>query len=249
MEKHPILYTVKFALAALACALIIFGLGSAFTSYVSKKSTSDSVTTFDENSGIVFVLDAGHGGEDAGAVAADGTLEKDLNLEITLLLSEILELNGNKVRLTRSEDTLLYDHYNDLDDYTGQKKVYDLRNRLKIAQERENSIYVGLHMNKFAQEKYRGLQVYYSPNNDLSYQIATDIKESVKTNLQPYNNREIKRADSSIYILNRAEMPSVLIECGFISNLEELSLLKSEDYQKALSISIFSALIKHSALE
>ena len=206
------------------------------------KSTT-SLPVFNENDKICFVIDAGHGGEDAGAIANDGTLEKDLNLKIATLLGGILELNGNEVILTRDKDTLLYDYYDDLDDYTGQKKVYDLKNRLKIASEKENSIYIGIHMNKFPVSKYKGLQVYYSSNDDLSYNIASSVKSSVKTYLQPENNREIKRADSSIYILSHAQMPSVLIECGFLSNEAELEMLKSDEYQRALALTLFSSIV------
>ena len=243
-EEKPVFYTIKFIAIAFVCVLIIFIIGFTFTNYLKKENSSTPLPVFEKTDKIRFVLDAGHGGEDAGAVAPDGTLEKDLNLELAKLLNVILELNGNKTCLTRKEDSLLYDYYDDLNDYTGQKKIYDLKNRLRIAEE-ENSIYVGIHMNKFSSEKYSGLQVYYSPNNELSQAIATDIKNTVKANLQPQNTRDIKRADNSIYILNRAKIPSVLIECGFLSNEKELSLLKSDDYKKALAINLFASLVKY----
>lgn len=247
-EEKPFLYAIRFSVVALLCSLLVLGLGFAFTGYLKEQKSSTPLPVFDESNKIRFVIDPGHGGEDAGAVAHDGTLEKDLNLEIATLLSVILELNGNEAVLTREDDRLLYDHYNDLEDYTGQKKVYDLKNRLKIAEEQENSIYVGIHMNKFPQEQYSGMQVYYSPNNSLSRQIATDIKNTVKKNLQPLNNREVKSSLDSIYILSRAKIPGVLIECGFLSNERELELLKSEDYQKALALNIFASLVRYSSL-
>ena len=242
-NDKPIFYTIRFALISFACALVIFALGFVFTTHMKSAKSSTSLPVFNQNDKIRFVIDAGHGGEDAGAVADDGTLEKDLNLQIARLLRVVLELNGNEAVLTRDTDTLLYDYYNDLKDYTGQKKVYDLKNRLKIASEKENSIYVGIHMNKFSMSKYSGLQVYYSPNNDLSYDIANSVKSNVRNCLQPENNREIKRADSSIYILNHAEIPSVLIECGFLSNERELELLRSQDYQRSLAITLFSSIV------
>ncbi len=244
-EERPVFYTVRFAVIALFCAVIIFALGIAFTGYLKERNSTTSLPVFNKSEKIRFVIDAGHGGEDAGAIASDGTLEKDLNLDIARLLKVALELNGNEVVLTRDSDTLLYDRYDDLEDYTGKKKIYDLKNRLKIAEEKENSIYVGVHMNKFVEPQYSGLQVYYSSGNDLSYAIANDVKNTVKANLQPQNNRQIKRADSSIYILNKAEIPAVLIECGFLSNERELELLKSEDYKKALAINLFASLVKY----
>lgn len=238
-------YAIRFALASFLCVLIIFALGYAFTDHTSKQNSSTSLPVFNESNKIRFVIDPGHGGEDAGAVAADGTLEKDLNLDIATLLYTILDLNGNEVVLTRDEDILLYDRFGDLDNYTGQKKVYDLKNRLRIAEEKENSIYVGIHMNKFSQERYSGLQVYYSANNPLSYQIATSIRSTVKTYLQPQNNREIKRATSSIFILDRAQIPSVLVECGFLSNEAELVSLKNVEYQRALALNLFASIVKY----
>ena len=243
-EERPVFYTLRFALIALFCAIMIFALGTAFTGYVKERNSTTSLPVFNESEKVRFVIDAGHGGEDAGAVAPDGTLEKDLNLEIAKLIKVVLELNGNEVTLTRENDALLYDRFSDLEDYTGKKKVFDLKNRLKIAEEKENSIYVGIHMNKFVEPQYSGLQVYYSGGNDLSQAIANDIKDTVKTNLQPQNNRQTKRADSSIFILSRAQIPAVLIECGFLSNQRELELLKSEDYRKALAINLFASLVK-----
>ena len=244
-DKEPLRYALKFALLAILCILLFSGLGFTFTNYLESKKSSTPLPVFDKIEKTRFVIDAGHGGEDAGAVALDGTLEKDLNLEIATLLSSILELNGNEVILTRDNDALLYDRYGDLQDYTGKKKVYDLKNRLRIAEEKENSIYVGIHMNKFPEEKYSGLQVYYSPNNPLSQEIATNIRDTVKENLQPNNKRSIKRSDSSIYVLNGAQIPAVLVECGFLSNQNELARLKDKEYQSSLAMSLFCALCKY----
>lgn len=243
-EEKPVFYAIRFFLIGLFSAIFIFGCGFTFTKYA-KERNAGKIPVFNEENKVCFVIDAGHGGEDAGAVAPDGTTEKDLNLEIASLLKVVLELNGASVVMTRDSDTLLYDYYHDLTDYTGQKKVYDLKNRLKIAEEQENSIYVGIHMNKFAESKYSGLQIYYSPNNEQSYTIAADIKNTVTKHLQPSNKRPLKRGDSSIYILNRATIPAVLIECGFLSNENELELLKSRDYQKSLALNLFASLVKY----
>lgn len=241
-ENKPILYTFKFALLTMLSCILILLLGLFFGNYLKNKSEI-SKQTASINNEIRFVIDAGHGGEDAGAIANDGTLEKDLNLEIAFLLSGLLELNGNDVKMTRETDTLLYDYYDDLEDYTGQKKVYDLKNRLKIAEENENSIYVGIHMNKFSASQYKGLQVYYSKKNEGSIDIANAIRNNTKLYLQKDNNRSIKKADSSIYILNNIEVPAVLIECGFLSNENELNSLKDSDYQAELALTIFSSLV------
>lgn len=244
-KKRPFFYTVKFAFVVLLAAVLIFLISYAFSNILQSRNSSTSLPVFNKSDKVRFVIDPGHGGEDAGAVADDGTLEKDLNLEISTLLFSILELNGKEAVLTRDSDTLLYDKYGDLEDYTGKKKVYDLKNRLKIAEEKENSIYVGIHMNKFPDSKYSGLQVYFSPNIETSYELAKDIKDTVFKNLQPSNKRQVKRADGSIYVLHNAKIPAVLIECGFLSNESELELLKSDNYRRALAVNLFSAIVKY----
>lgn len=189
----------------------------------------------------VIVLDAGHGGEDGGASGADGTAEKELNLTVAKTVGEILTAAGYDVRLTRTDDRLLYDLYGDLTDYTGHKKTYDLRNRLRFAKEAEADLLVSLHMNKFPEEKYSGLQVYYAANPE-SQTAAGVVQNYVKLYLQPDNDRETKRATSSIYLLSRAEMPAIMIECGFLSNPTELAKLKDPLYQKQLSLTIACAI-------
>lgn len=237
-KNKPILYALKFALiAAFSCLIIIF-IGLYMSNRKASEQSSSASYSF---SGVTLIIDAGHGGEDAGAVAVDGTLEKDLNLQISNLLCALFELNGTAVRMTRTSDTLLYDYYGDLNDYTGQKKVYDLKNRLKIAMEYENPVFVSIHMNKFSIEKYSGMQIYYSASSEQSQSIARTIQEYNKSYLQKENNRQIKRADSSIYVLDKISAPAVLIECGFLSNQNELSLLKNEDYQASLALVLFSS--------
>jgi N-acetylmuramoyl-L-alanine amidase len=243
MKNKPLIYTFLFALFAILSCILVLLIGLYFGKYLKGLHEKSKAVSAISNT-VTYVIDAGHGGEDAGAIAHDGTLEKDLNLEIATLLCGLLELNGNNVKMTRDSDTLLYDYYNDLEDYTGQKKVYDLKNRLRIAEEYENSIYVGIHMNKFSVAKYRGLQVYYSANNENSFDIASKIRDNTRLYLQKDNKREIKRADSSIYVLHKAKMPAILVECGFLSNDEELTNLKDNDYRAKLAITIFSSILE-----
>lgn len=243
-DEKPIIYTLKFLLISLLSAAIIFGIGVTFEKIIEKRIKDDTLPTF-KNDAITVVLDAGHGGEDAGAIAPDGTLEKDLNLEISNLVKGLCILNGINVKMTRENDMLLYDYYNDLENYKGQKKIYDLKNRLKIAEEHPEALYVGIHMNKFSQAKYKGTQIYYSKNNETSQLVASDLSKSIKTYLQSSNNRQIKKADSSIYILNNIKNPAILVECGFLSNDEELRNLKTEEYRAALALVIFSSICNY----
>ena len=189
----------------------------------------------------IIVIDAGHGGEDGGASGTDGTKEKDLNLLVAQSLADILTAAGYDVRMTRTDDRLLYDLYGDLTDYTGHKKTYDLRNRLRFTEEAGADLLLSIHMNKFPQPQYSGLQVYYSPTAPESRTVAEVIRNYTKLYLQPENERETKAATSSIYQLHRIQRPAVMVECGFLSNEEELSRLKDEIYRRQLALVIACA--------
>ena len=192
--------------------------------------------------GPVFVLDAGHGGEDAGAVGEDGTKEKDLNLAVSQLLGEMLTAAGQQVVYTRTEDKLLYTEEQNV---RGQRKMYDLRNRLAVAEETPGAILVSIHMNKFPAPQYSGLQVYYGMGDAGSRLLAEAIQTGVRADLQPQNKRACRAAGEEIYLLHRATVPAVLIECGFLSNPAECQKLSDKDYQRQLSFSIFCAMIEY----
>ncbi len=192
------------------------------------------------DSNIFFVIDAGHGGEDGGGEGF-GLIEKELNLDISKKLEALCVIFGFDCRLTREDDRLLYDYYGDLSDYTGKRKTYDLRNRLKITEEYSPDLFISIHMNKFSMEKYRGAQVYFSPNDTSSEHAAKLAQTYIKNYLDPSNERAVKRANQSIYLLNRMKTPAILIECGFLSNSEEASLLSSEAYRNKLAAAIFAA--------
>ena len=192
--------------------------------------------------GVVFVLDAGHGGEDCGALGADGTQEKQLNLAITQMLGELLTAAGQRVVYTRTEDKLLYTEEQNI---RGQRKMYDLRNRLEIAEGQSGAVLVSIHMNKFTDPQYSGLQVYYGKAAAGSRLLAEKIQATVRADLQPTNRRTTKAAGEEIYLLHRASMPAVLIECGFLSNPAECQKLSDKNEQKRLSFSIFCAMMEY----
>lgn len=181
---------------------------------------------------LVAVIDAGHGGEDPGAVNGD-FIEKKLNLSTALYLRDFMVISSCDAVMTRTTDKLLYE-----DGQSDRKKFYDLRNRLKTVENTPNSFYVGIHMNKFPIEKYHGLQTFFSPNGKESYLLADRI-QSVCRLADLNNNRQIKKADDSIYILKNTTAPGVLIECGFISNVQEATKLNTEQYRKKLAFLIF----------
>lgn len=186
------------------------------------------------------IIDAGHGGIDGGTSASDGTVEKNLNLQISVKINEILSSFGIKTVMTRTDDEDLSD---DNASTIRQKKVSDIKNRLSIINETEDAVFVSIHQNHFTREKYSGAQVFYSKNDPLSQVLAEKIRFQLITVLQPDNTREIKQSGSEIYLLHHAKVPAVMVECGFLSNYNETQLLKNEEYQQKLAFTIAMGII------
>lgn len=184
------------------------------------------------------VIDAGHGGEDGGAVSTDGLQEKDVNLAVAMALRDLLEAAGIPTVMTRTQDILLYDRSTN---YQGRKKVLDLAARRQIADSTENCLFISIHMNAFPQTQYSGMQVWYGTEHNASLTIAASI-QSAALMIQPSNSRKIKAAGSNIYLLDRITAPAVLVECGFLSNPQEAAMLSEEEYQRQVAFVIFSAI-------
>ncbi len=237
-KEWPLFYFLLFlALLLGVCALLIFFRGSVSAPAQNMEDPGNRLP-------FTVVLDAGHGGEDGGAIAKNGTCEKDVNLALAMRTAEILRASGVNVILTRETDILLYDR---TADYHGRKKVLDLEARRKIAESTPNCLFVSIHCNAYPQEQYRGLQVWYSPNSDLSKPLADEIQALVKNHLQPQNDRKTKAATSSIYLLHHLTCPSVLVECGFLSNAEEAALLGNEEYLQQLAFLLSVAILETNA--
>lgn len=230
MKKEALKTAMLFLLIALAVSVAVFVIYIRF-SPIDKPTGQVSTEPLP-----IIVIDAGHGGRDGGAVGYDGTLEKELNLQIANVLAELFRASGYNVVMTRTSDEMLT-----ADDNVGSNKLQDLKKRLTVASSYPDSVTVSLHCNKFPAESCKGLQVYYS-DSDTARTLAESIQSSVTGMIQPENHRKVKKADSSIYLLDRAKTPSVLIECGFLSNTEECEKLKDGDYQKKLALAIFTGI-------
>ena len=192
------------------------------------------------NNGSIIIIDAGHGGEDSGAVSASGVYEKDLNLQIANMLGECLEKAGFAVVYTRREDKLLYTEWENV---KGIRKISDLKNRVAIAADYPNAIFVSIHMNSYGDAKYSGFQAYYK-SADGCRSLADKIQSSVRENLQPDNHRVIKEG-KGIYVLEKCPIDAVLLECGFLTNEEECEKLCEKEYQKQLCFSIVCGIIEY----
>lgn len=196
----------------------------------------------EEEKGITVVLDAGHGGRDGGAVGRDGSVEKELNLKITLEIGRLLEGAGVAVVYTRTDDREVC---TEKERDSGHRKMYDLKNRLAIAEATEGALLVSIHMNTYPSPTCHGLQVYYAPAAGEGRILAEKIQARVRADLQQDNRRAVKAAGENIYLLHHATIPAVLVECGFLSSPEECKKLSSADYQRELSFSIFCAIIEY----
>lgn len=190
---------------------------------------SGSVTTMVENAPIenraCIIVDAGHGGIDGGATSCTGVLESQFNLQIARRLDDFLHFLGYKTIMIRTTDTSIYTEGATI----AQQKLSDLKQRVKIVNETPNGILISIHQNTYPDAQYHGAQVFYA-NDDVSRSLAQDLQTSFKSVLDSNNNRRPKAA-SGVYLMQNIQRPGVLIECGFISNPQEESLLRDERYQ------------------
>ena len=181
------------------------------------------------------IIDPGHGGIDVGAVGIDGSLEKNINLSISLDLYDFLMVSGINTVLTRDGDYEVY--------RAGEQRTKsDLYNRMDYINSVPDSILISIHQNHFENETEWGTQIWYSPNDEKSPTIADKILNSVKKNIQPENKRENKKSDDSYYILYKAQKPSVMVECGFVSNENENKRLQDKEYQRDMAYSILAGI-------
>jgi N-acetylmuramoyl-L-alanine amidase len=187
-----------------------------------------------QTSGKKILIDAGHGGMDGGTSSKSGTLEKNINLSIATKLKVKLQNLGYEVVMTREDDAGLY-----LNSGTIRSKyMEDLRNRCNLKESSNCDMFVSIHLNYFTQSKYYGAQVWYSSFKD-SALLAGIIQKNFKEDLDPSNKRVQKAAKNAYRVLRENDtMPSVIVECGFISNLEEEQKLKSDEYQEKIVDSI-----------
>ncbi len=193
-----------------------------------------------ENNKKIILIDPGHGGLDGGAISKSGTVEKDINLLISLKTKKVLDEKGFKVILTREEDKGLYSEGGTI----RKKKVEDLNNRCKMKEECKCDMFVSIHLNMFPEQQYYGSQVWYS-NNSESKKLAHIIQENIKTDLKD-NNKRLEKPALDKYKILRCDkgIPSVIVECGFLSNYKEEQKLKTDEYQMAIANSLANSIEK-----
>lgn len=178
---------------------------------------------------------------DEGAISNDGTSEAAINLDIVLKLQALLEQSGCQIILTRSNENGIYDA-----DSTSirEKKVSDLQNRVTLINESNANLIISIHLNKFSESKYSGWQTFYRKNDDNSKNLATSIQQNLNLSIQKENKREALSIENK-YIIDKTTIPISIVECGFLSNKEELNLLKTDEYQQQLAWGIYTGIMDY----
>jgi len=184
-------------------------------------------------SGLVIVIDAGHGGRDNGA-SVESVWEDGINLAVAKELQEILEMAGAVVVMTRESDVDLAS-----EDALNRKRE-DLARRVEIIEEDDVALFISVHMNKYGDSGVSGAQVFYRTNDDTSKALAQSIQERFK---ELGSNKLVKIGN--FYLLNESTTPGVLVECGFLSHPKERELLQQKEYQVKLAYTIYQGIVDH----
>jgi N-acetylmuramoyl-L-alanine amidase len=212
----------------LICYIALLCLGIARAHY-NKSVNTASLPVEKKN----IVIDAGHGGFDPGKVASDGIQEKGINLKISEKLKAYLEQGGAVVYMTRLDDTSLSD-----------KKREDLKNRTVIGNGENVDLFVSVHQNSFPKNSAKGAQVFYYKKSENGKRLATCIQSRLKEVVDTENDR-VAKPNKDYYILREITVPSVIVECGFLSNSVEHDLLQSDKYQSKLAWAIYMGILDY----
>ena len=241
MKKNKGIIRVRACHWFLLFAVTLLGLSMLFVRKDHSLPASESITPDQDNSRLI-VIDPGHGGFDGGAVGVNGTIEKDVNLAISLKLRDMLTDAGFKVVMTRDTDTALSDTQ---DTTVRRRKISDMRNRLNLTNLYPGSVLISIHQNKLAgNSSVHGGQIFYSPNEPGSKELAGYIQAEFNTNIQPEKPREIVKTGKNLYLFYNAKNTAVLCECGFLSNPDEERLLCTDEYQYRIAYCIFGGLLE-----
>lgn len=219
---------------SLCCGALIYG--------AEKIEIASPASAFVKNKNPVIVIDAGHGGIDGGCTDADGVPEKGINLNILLALRDMLTASGFTVEVTRDTDKSIHDK--GIEGIASQKSS-DMDNRLALFNKHDNAVCLSIHQNQFADGKYKGAQMFYSAANPESERLAGILQKNFKEFLQPDNEREIKQCGEELFLCYFSENPTVMVECGFLSNEEEAEKLKTTEYQNQIAFTIYASVMQY----
>ena len=179
---------------------------------------------------VVIVVDPGHGGEDPGKVGINDVLEKDLNLQIAKKVKKLLEEAGIKIVMTRTNDKV------------PDAKKEDLNQRVQLINETKPTLALCIHQNSYPDEKIKGAQVFYHTITPEAEDVASIVQEQLRT-VDPTNTRQIKENDT-YFMLKNCQVPTIIVECGFLTNPEEAAKLTQEEYQDQIAQAICEGVVK-----
>lgn len=207
---------------------------------VDHRVVSTAADTAISQASSIVIIDPGHGGEDGGAVAADGTVESNINLAISKRLNVLLRFCGQECLMTRDSDVSIYSSGAKT---LHEKKVSDLKNRVAIVNKTPNAVLVSVHQNNipFASSVH-GAQVFFN-TKDGAKELADCIQKTLNNTINVGNKKTAKQISSTIYLMKNVKEPAVLIECGFLSNSSETKQLKTPAYQLEIAAVIASGLL------
>ncbi len=198
---------------------------------------------FDEKP-LTVIVDPGHGLPDGGAVGIHGTVEQELNLAIAKKLEEVLSAKGVQVIMTRSDDNGLWTEKSNT---IREKKIEDMKARLKIMKKSDAQLFISIHMNSHSSPSASGLRIFYAPN----FAEIKPLAENVQSRMSDITGAKmsvVKSADTGLYLLKRPPIPSILVECGFLSNQTEEQKLQNDEYQARLAWAVADAVEKYYTL-
>lgn len=192
----------------------------------------------------IIVLDCGHGGMDGGCSTAEGVTEKNINLSIMLSVRDMCRLYGYDVAVTRDRDISIHDS-----GVTGirNQKISDMENRLELFNKFPDAVCLSIHQNTYTNPKYSGAQMFYSSTNPESERFAGILQQLFVQNLQPDNTRETKLCGKELYLCYFCDNPTVMAECGFLSNPDEAAKLTDKAYQKQTAYTLFNGICEFTA--
>jgi len=189
------------------------------------------------SSSPTIIIDPGHGGKDPGKVGVTGTLEKNINLQIALILKSLLEAQDINVIMTRDEDK-------ELTTNTDNRKISDMKERITLIQESNAVLVISIHQNSFSTPDVHGAQCFYRTASKEGKELATCIQKQVIASTNQTKIRPIKE-NNDYYLLKHSPLPTVIVECGFLSNPEEEQLLLTEEYQHKISWAIHLGILQY----
>lgn len=226
MHKSNYIAFLPFYLLAITLSIVIAQGGSRAVTVLAEAG--------DDNHGITVIIDAGHGGIDGGATSCSGVLESTINLQIARRLEDLMRFMGYQTRMIRTTDTSIHTQGNTI----AAQKLSDLKERVRIVNETEDALLVSIHQNTFSDSRYAGAQVFYA-NTEGSKELAAAMQDAFTATVNPESKRKSKGA-SGVYLMEHIQKPGVLIECGFLSNVQEEAQLRDPAYQRKLCCVIAS---------